>query len=106
VKNTVPPATFAPLPVVGDVRPGPVVGTEVGALAELPPLPPELPLLLEEPQPATTRADRATPATTRRLLLMLLIYTVLQRLVEIKRRVHPLRDVGQRLASICPRWSL
>jgi hypothetical protein len=63
VKYTVPPETLAPVPVVGDVRPGPVVGTLEGALPPLL-LPLELELLFElEPQALTTNATSAAVQT-------------------------------------------
>jgi hypothetical protein len=68
VKYTVPPETFEPLGAVGDVNPGPEVGTPVGEDAEEELL---LLLLLEEPHAAinaTSSAAPSTPANLRRIL--------------------------------------
>ena len=47
MKYTVPPEILLPVPGVGEVRPGPLVGTPCGALALLPEPEPEPELLLE-----------------------------------------------------------
>ena len=60
MKYTVPPEILLPLPRVGEVRPGPLVGTPCGALALLlePEPEPEL-LLLLEPHALTPNAISA-----------------------------------------------
>jgi hypothetical protein len=77
VKYTVPPDTFEPEPVVGDVNPGPLVGTLVG-------VDPDAELVLfdddDDPHAAATSTTTPTPINPNNLRPKLPMLTILTNL--------------------------